>query len=144
MQEISPNGGQPGARTRFLTVVLAAGLVSFYLHISCSTLALVLVCVLFGSKIASGGRWTPLRQCLDQTSGQWVVAKFCHATRVGFTPPPRALQISAKSENAIVLVRISNQLEMRNADLVDSITVDLCCKGTGTELVAHGSKQVRK
>jgi hypothetical protein len=57
---------------------------------------------------------------------------------------PRAPQFSAESENAIVLVRISNRLKMRNADLVDSITVDLFCKGTGTELAAHGSQQVRK
>jgi hypothetical protein len=38
----SPASGQPRARTRFLAVVLAAGLVSLYLHISYSTLALVL------------------------------------------------------------------------------------------------------
>jgi hypothetical protein len=37
--------GQSGARTKFLAVVLAAGSVSLYLHISYTTLALVLVCI---------------------------------------------------------------------------------------------------
>jgi preprotein translocase subunit SecD len=37
--------GQPAVRTNFLAVVLAAGLVSLYLHISYSTLALVLACI---------------------------------------------------------------------------------------------------
>jgi hypothetical protein len=37
--------GQPGARTKFLAVVLAAELVGFYLRISRSTLAFVPACI---------------------------------------------------------------------------------------------------
>lgn len=68
--------------------------------------------------------WTA-RICVTQTSGQWVVQNF--VTRV----PQFSAKFSAKSENPIALVCISNQLKIRNADLLDSITV------RGLQLAAH-------
>jgi hypothetical protein len=59
--------------------------------------------------------WTA-RICVDQTSGQWVVQNF--VTRV----PQFSAKFSAKSEN---------QFKIRNADLLDFITVG------GLQMAAH-------